>query len=384
MKKYTIGIIGYGGFGKFLHHWWSRLEHVNVTAVYGGTVDRSVYENVKEYERWEDLLSDDAIDIISIATPPALHVEMACAAMRHRKHVLLEKPAALHREGAEKLVQTQKETGMVITVDHMLRYNPIVKALIQLSKDETFGKLRHVVVSNYAQDESLPAEHWFWDKTLSGGIFIEHGVHFFDIVNALSDQKAVAVQGSAHNRNEKQQDQVAALVRYNDGLIASHYHSFSGPGFFEETTIRLRYDLASIEVRGWIPMKGTIKALIKKEDRVKLSKIPGFKSDDVTPISGLTDDSRPEGWGDASSSRGASIMAGGISYGLDEMLTGSFEIVKTKSEVYGVCLQDIISDLIQKIENPQHRLIVTLEDAIDSVKTALLADETAENGLSPQ
>jgi predicted dehydrogenase len=34
---------------------------------------------------------------------------------------------------------------------------------------------------NYASDEGLGPDHWFWDRTKSGGIFIEHGVHFFDM-----------------------------------------------------------------------------------------------------------------------------------------------------------------------------------------------------------
>lgn len=33
MKKYNVGIIGYGGFGKFLHHWWNKLEGVQVIAI---------------------------------------------------------------------------------------------------------------------------------------------------------------------------------------------------------------------------------------------------------------------------------------------------------------------------------------------------------------
>ena len=37
MKTYNIGIVGYGGFGKFLHHWWDKIEGVQVIAFSGGT-----------------------------------------------------------------------------------------------------------------------------------------------------------------------------------------------------------------------------------------------------------------------------------------------------------------------------------------------------------
>ena len=375
MKKYNVGIIGYGGFGRFLHHWWDKMENVNVLAI-SDHRDYTGKSGLKHYRKYADLIADEEIDIISIATPPSLHVDIACDAMRNGKHVLLEKPIAVTEEGAEEILRTQRETGMVLTIDHMLRYNPIVKALKELSLNETFGKLRHVSVNNYAQDEGLPKEHWFWDKAMSGGIFVEHGVHFFDIVNSLTTQKVSKVSGVTHSRNEQQEDQVSATVLYGGGLIANHYHSFSGPGFFEQTTIRLTYDLARIEVEGWVPMKGTIKALVDKKSRTGLDVIPYLTIEKVTQISEVTDVSRPEGWGDSEENEEKSaIHAGGIAYAVDEMIEGSFEIPQTKSEVYGKCLQDIITDVITKIENPQHPLRITAEDAFEALKAAVRADE---------
>lgn len=377
MKKYNIGIIGYGGFGKFLHHWWNKIENVQVVAI-SDHRDCTELGGLKHYRNYSDLMADKEVDIISIATPPSLHTDLACEAMQHGKHVLLEKPIALTKEGAEKIMAVQQETGMVAAVDHMLRYNPIVKALKELSLGERFGKLRHVTVNNYAQDEGLPKEHWFWDKSVSGGIFIEHGVHFFDIINALTAQKVIKVTGSAHNRNELQQDQVSATVVYDGGLIANHYHSFSGPGFFEQTTIRLTYDLARIEVEGWIPMKGTIEALVNEDTLAQLNDLPGLAVDNITPISEVADVSRPEGWGSAAPDGGNTLSAGGIAYSVGKMVTGNFEIHQSKAEVYGLCVKDILKDLIQKIENPEHQLQVTPQDAYESLKVAISADQSAD------
>jgi len=378
MKAYNIGIIGYGGFGKFLHHWWDKLEDVNVIAISDASLDNGVSGSLKHYKNWKDLLGNDDIDIVSIATPPAFHAEIACAAMRRNKHVLLEKPIAITNEGTREILSTQQETDMVITVDHMLRYNPIIKALIRFSRKEAFGKLRHVTVNNYAQDEGLPQQHWFWDKEISGGIFIEHGVHFFDIVNALTTQKPSKVYGCSHNRNELQQDQVAATVLYDEGVIANHYHSFSGPGFFEQTTIRLTYDLARIEVEGWMPMKGTVKALVNKDNRGELNTIPELKVQKVTPVADLADVSRPEGWGPSEEEEDSNtVHCGGIAYNVEEMVSANFEIPLTKAEVYGGCLQEIIVDLITKIEDRSHQLRVTPDDASEALKIALLAEQSA-------
>ncbi|MDB5116502.1 MAG: hypothetical protein JWQ79_1994 [Mucilaginibacter sp.] len=378
MKKYKVGIIGYGGFGQFLHYWWAKLPNVEVAAI---SDSREHCENgqCKSYRNWKDLVNDPEIDIVSIVTPPALHAEMACAALRANKHVLLEKPVATTEEGARQILTAQQQTGMMITVDHMLRYNPIIQAFIKLGQSGCFGKLRHAVVNNYAQDAALPADHWFWKEELSGGIFIEHGVHFFDIVNALTDQQYSKVYGCSHHRNEAQRDQVAAMVLYNDGLIASYYHSFSGPGFLEQTSIQLAYDLAKVEIEGWMPMKGTIKVLVNGKTKKQLEMIPGWSLTKTESIKDLGDISRPEGWGtgppEVSQTENGLIFCSGTGYRADEMITGIFQIQQTKGQVYGKCIQSILSDLIGKIENKDHVLTVSFEDAYESLKMAILASK---------
>lgn len=378
MKKYKIGIIGYGGFGKFLHHWWDKLENVEVVAIAdSGKYPENNVENIKMHHDWNDLINDPEIDIVSIVTPPGLHAEMACAAMKKGKHVLLEKPVAITEQSARQILITQKETGMIITVNHMIRYNPIIQKLKELGQSGVFGKLRHVVVNNYAQDATLPSDHWFWKEEMSGGIFVEHGVHFFDIVNALSSQKYTEVFGVSDHRNELQRDRVSAMVLYNEGLIASYYHAFSGPGFFEQTTIDLAYDLARVKIEGWMPLKGNLDAMVNATTKEQLRTVPGWKlikSDSIENIKEVPGEGK-----DASDSSMASTKeltyCGGIAYDVDEMVSATFELPEAKSEVYGKCVQAILIDLIQKIENTDHKLTVTIEDAFEALMTALLSSK---------
>jgi predicted dehydrogenase len=377
MKKYKIGIIGYGGFGKFLHYWWSQLENVEVVAIADHNHHTQDSAICTVYPEWQDLINDPNVDIVSIVTPPGLHAEMACAAMNAGKHVLLEKPVAITEESARQILITQKETGRVITVDHMIRYNPIIQNFMTLGQSGALGKLRHVVVNNYAQDAALPADHWFWNEALSGGILVEHGVHFFDIVHALSDQAYATVYGTSHRRNKSQRDRVAAMVLYNEGLIANYYHAFSGPGLFEQTTIYLAYDLARVEIEGWMPMKGTVKALVNEQTKEQLKVLPQWAITKADALDALRDVSRPEGWGAGTSTETDRELTycGGIGYDVDEMVSGTFEIPKTKGEVYGKCVQSILSDMIQKIENKDHKLTVTIEDGFEALKIAILASE---------
>jgi len=375
MAIHKVGIIGYGGFGRFLHHSWRKLESVEIVAVADRIASRNPGE-VRFYGRWEDLIRDEGVDIVAIATPPSSHAEIACAAMEAGKHVFIEKPLATTIEDGKRVIAIRDRTGRKAIVDHMLRFNPIVERLGLLSREKVFGELRRVDVENYAQDSLLPPEHWFWDPKVAGSILIEHGVHFIDLVHALTDQRYQQVTGACHRRNERQEDQFMANVLYERGLMATHYHSFARPGFFEATSIRLAYDLAQIDVEGWIPLAGRLTALVNRETKARLQLLPGFRVQRAVGVEQVEDVSRPEGWGgDLHPLSRDRVWCGGIEYRVEEMVSGTFALGRSKAEVYADCLCAIMEDFIRAIEDPEHRPRVELEDGLRSLEIAVLATE---------
>ncbi|UCD27794.1 MAG: Gfo/Idh/MocA family oxidoreductase [Planctomycetota bacterium] len=381
MKTYNIGIIGYGGFGQFLHNSWKNLDKVRVTAVADEIPERNPGGKIKFYDRWQDLIEDKNLDIISIVTPPNSHSQIACAAMEAGKHILVEKPIATSIEEGRKILAVREKMGRVGTVNFMLRFNPLVGILGRLTADGIFGELRHANVENYAQDEGLPPEHWFWDHELAGGILIEHAVHFIDLVHSLTEQEFKRVYGLKHNRNPRQEDQVLAAVEYDGGLIATHYHAFSRPGFFENTSVRLVYDLAQIDIEGWIPLTGRISVLVSSDSKKKVMELPNFKIEQLVGVDQVGDDSRPEGWGSALQSVGKldrrKVRSGGVEYEVEQMLVGWFDVGRPKQEVYADCVRGMMSDMVKKIENPDHKLRVTLEDGLSSLEIACLATDVS-------
>ncbi|RYY52118.1 MAG: Gfo/Idh/MocA family oxidoreductase, partial [Chitinophagaceae bacterium] len=329
MKIYKIGIIGYGGFGQFLHHWWAKLENVQVVAIADSKAKMGAVDGARIYRHWEELVEDADVDIVSIVTPPSVHAEIAVAAMLAGKDVLVEKPVAISKAQAQGILEVRMETGRSIMVNHMLRYTPVIREMIGIAKSGKLGKLRHAQVANFAQDASLPKEHWFWNRDFSGGIMIEHGVHFFDLINSMTTEVPIRVVGDSHFRNPVQQDQVAATVVYDQGLIAQHYHSFSGPSFFEQTTIRLTFDLARIEIQGWIPMSGKVTALTNNDSLELLERLPGWELLDCVQLSDGLEQPDVDTTGEAPSHL---VNAGGIDYMVNKHLTGRFSTPGTKSE----------------------------------------------------
>lgn len=378
MAVHKIGIVGYGGFGRFLHNSWKTLASAKVVAVADVIASHNPGGGINFYNNPTELVKDNEIDIVSVATPPCSHAEIACLAMESNKHVLIEKPLALTVAGANRVLATRDKTGMIATVNYMLRFNPIVEALAILAKERVFGQLRHLNVENYAADEGLPAEHWFWDRQTSGGILVEHAVHFIDLVHSLTDQECRSVSGFCHNRNQQQEDQVFAAVLYSRGLMASHYHSFARPGFSENTSIRLNFDLATVDIEGWIPLKGRIVALVNRQTRQRTSLLPNLQLENITPINSVKDDSRPQTSGRYRRKEATSnvVRSGGTEYAVAEQITGLFDIGLPKQQVYANCVRAILADVITKIERPDHVLRVKLEDGLSSLKIACLASKS--------
>ena len=383
MRIFNIGIIGYGGFGKFLHNAWNQPDNVRVVAVADKMADAMHDLNgVKTFTDWRDMLLEKDMDAVAIVTEPATHEAIATACMEAGKHVLIEKPLAIALADAEKIMQTRDRTGTVAAIDFIMRFNPLLQEIQSFTRQEIFGKLRRVDVENYAQDEQLPPEHWFWHPERSGGILIEHAVHFIDLVHFFSPAKLLTVNGLKHNRNPQQEDQIMANALYEGGLIATHYHSFARPGFFETTKIKLAYDLADIELQGWIPLGGTVKALVNPHTKQTLLACPFFELSDLMPIENAIDESRPKGWGNTGDPGNAdkhTVRSGGIFYEVNEIVTGKFRMSQSKQEVYADCVRASLLDVCKKIENPAHPLNASLETGLASLEVAVRATELARD-----
>jgi len=231
-------------------------------------------------------------------------------------------------------------------------------------------------VENYAQDESLPPEHWFWNRSISGGILVEHAVHFFDIVQWCCGSRPVRVDGLAIERPTGQEDRVMATVVHEDGLVASHYHAFSGPDSFERTSMRFVFDLLRIDIDGWIPMSGRLDALVTDANRHDLERLTGFRA--------VPHDVRSQA---TSAKAGTSVAAQlprtvsvtGVPFQVVDTVQGEFALPQTKLEAYADALRALMEDFLVTIGDPGHQPRVTLEDGVASLETALRATASAHS-----
>lgn len=354
-----IGIIGYGGFGEFIHKAWDQMDNAHVVAVCDSDTTRNPGGDVRFYKDIPDILADDDIDILSIATPPSSHKDLAIWAMQAGKHVLIEKPLALTETDAQLIKLTSEQTGHVATVNFVLRFNPIVEALRDIVQTEVFGKLRRVDLRNYAMQDTVPEGHWFWNPEISGRILVEHGVHFFDLASWVMDSQAADAWSLGVDRKPGMEDRVFAAVKYQNDVVGTYWHSFSRPRALETTTFHFAFDLAEIEMIGWIPLELDIWGWTDKKGLEQLKSLPGEMSleyDQMQPTKAHSSE---------------------FMYDVEYEVNVSLALEEPKPEVYAESLRLIMADLIKAIDNPSHKLRVSIDDAVEAVKTAEKATKFA-------
>lgn len=104
----------------------------------------SPYGTVRATATVEDVLSDPAVDVVSIATPAATHMGVALAALEAGKHVLVEKPLASSYADAEKMVDAAQRAGLVVMCDHTYCYTPAVRKIRDLIAGGELGDIQYV------------------------------------------------------------------------------------------------------------------------------------------------------------------------------------------------------------------------------------------------
>ncbi len=356
----NIGIAGAGSFACFAARAFLKVPEIKMIAVADINVvaaeQLALELNAAAYVKYEMLLESDAIDAVYIATPPFLHYTQSKMALLAGKHVICEKPAALKTSDAEELAALARSRGLLYMVNLLQRYNPLYETVKMIVDENILGGFLHGFFENYAGDENLDENHWFWDESKSGGIFIEHGVHFFDMFYGwLGNGKvACALQLERPGINSKIFDRVQATVLYKDGMV-NFYHGFDQPAILDRQEMRLQFERGEITLYGWIPIKMRLHGLLQKGQLNRVQEITGKAS--------VTHHHKPGEKDQKVKGRFRELAFG-------DHITMEYENARGKQGLYRQMLMDMISDQWAWIKDRKHIRVIDDRNAVESLRMA--------------
>lgn len=355
-----VGLIGCGRFGQFCLRAYSALRDVEIVAI--ADVDRNLLHKVASQfqvtpvENVEDIFKYAEIELLHVATPPYQHFDLVYKALQAGKHVICEKPLTIEMSQARQLIELARTHQRVLVVNFILRYNPLVDQVKQIIDRQFLGEPLHAYFENYASDESLEPQHWFWDKNKSGGIFVEHGVHFFDLYEYWFGNGKVLSAHAEKRPGTGLEDRVTCLLRYDSGVVAHHYHGFDQPSCLDRATHGILFERGDLSIYGWIPLELHGQVLVNDQILDQLKSL--FPTAEITELERFN----------SRTFRGRGKRIEG-----SQLITFHYKLTKPKEEMYLECIKDLIQDQMTFIKNPKHKRKVTEKEGLQALTYAVTA-----------
>lgn len=181
MNKIRAAVVGAGIYGKHHMNAYRHNPDTVLVAICDTDAERcddlAMSYGIMGYTRLETLLEEEAIDVVSVATPDPYHTESILTALRHGKHVLAEKPLATSVRECELIVEMAQQRDLLVGVDFHKRWDPAVMRIkAELEKPEAGRILRgHISMDDVI---SVPTEWLNWAGASSPVWFL--GSHCFD------------------------------------------------------------------------------------------------------------------------------------------------------------------------------------------------------------
>jgi Predicted dehydrogenases and related proteins len=197
---FNIAVLGTGFIGP-VHVEALRRAGQRVVGILGSSPERSrqAAERLgvpQAYASLDEVLKDAEVDSVHITTPNRFHYEQASAALRAGKHVLCEKPLAMHSRESAELVKIAADSGRAAGVAYNIRFYPLCHEARDRVRNGQIGGVLHVAGS-YVQDWLLKDTDFNWRVLAEDGGELRSvsdiGTHWLDLVQFITDQRVISV-----------------------------------------------------------------------------------------------------------------------------------------------------------------------------------------------
>ncbi|MBF0383637.1 MAG: Gfo/Idh/MocA family oxidoreductase [Magnetococcales bacterium] len=212
-----VGLVGFGYWGPNM----ARNLHVSTKCHLAGICDSDpdklkkaarFFPNVPMYENYDDMLKDKNVEAIVITTPLASHFELASAALKSGRHILVTKPFTQTSDQAQQLIELAKKRNLTLMLDHTFIYTGAVKKLKSLIDEDELGKI-----------------HYYDSKRINLGLFQQDtnvmwdlAIHDFAILQYLIKESPVGICAVSSNHFHGANDNMAVITLFYDSGIFAH------------------------------------------------------------------------------------------------------------------------------------------------------------------
>jgi predicted dehydrogenase len=223
MSSVRLGLVGLGYWGPH----FARIAHEHAEAELVWCCDRSEqalelprrrFPTVRRTTSFDDLVADESLDALIIATPTRTHAELAVAGLEAGKHVLVEKPLAASTAEIDRIAAAQGDR--VVMVGHTFVYNSAIVQVRDLVRSGGLGRVQYMDSVRVALGPIRQDVNALWDLGA-------HDVSIF--LDVLPGQPVTVTAVAQDYLREDHPDVVYFSVRFDDGVLAHSHVSWLDP-----------------------------------------------------------------------------------------------------------------------------------------------------------
>ncbi len=223
--KINLAIIGSGKWG--FNHVRTAMSLLDSSKVIVCDINDSVKDKLDELSidvkfstNFEEILKDDEISCIIIATPAETHYNLAKQCLLNGKNILVEKPITLYASEAQELYDISKEKSLVLMVGHVLLYHPAILKIKEMLDEGNLGRLQYIYSNRLNLGTIRSEENILWS-------FAPHDI---SIIQFLAGNNPVEVyaKGASFLQHEIE-DTTLTFLRYPDNVSAHIFVSWLHP-----------------------------------------------------------------------------------------------------------------------------------------------------------
>jgi predicted dehydrogenase len=229
----TVGLAGLGYWGPNLARNLDDLPGLRLAWICDrneAALERVAtrFPEARRTTRFEDLLEDDGLTAVAIATPVVTHFELAREALVAGKHVFVEKPLALSSTLGEQLIALAEERGLVLMPGHLLLYHPAVAKLKELVASGELGHFLYVYGNRQNLGQIRRDENALWSL----------GAHDLSVILHLVEEEPIEAWARGVSfLNPGVEDVVFCFLRFPSGVVAHMHLSWLDPHKIRRMTV---------------------------------------------------------------------------------------------------------------------------------------------------
>lgn len=279
-ENIKFAVVGFGHIGKRHAEMINRSKGAQLVAlvdVKGEEAFDLTGYNVPFFQSLDDLLNSNIeIDVVNIATPNGFHAEQALACLNSKMHVVVEKPMALTKADAEKVIFTALHKHKQVFAVMQNRYSPPSQWIKEIIEEGKLGKIFMVQLNCYwnRDERYYKPGSWHGDKELDGGTLFTQFSHFIDIMYWLfGDVSNIQAKFNDFNHTN--------LTDFEDSGFISFDFNEGGMGALNYSTSVWNKNLeSSMTIIG---EKGSVKIGGQYMDKVEVCNIENYEMPELEP-----------------------------------------------------------------------------------------------------